>query len=141
VSIRVARITDQRSTPYTTVNRSKKCREETCTNVLQPPLTADALRKTGRCNDCALKYAMRVIRDLLDTDAIDDSEELLVLSAIIATKVVSSDLSNRSRRQLVNMFRDASQQIEAEKYADASFWRAFLGVKPARRVRKRDENV
>jgi hypothetical protein len=101
----------------------------------------NALRKTERCNDCALGYGIAVISDLLVTDTVDNSKELLLLSARIASKVVLSDLRKDDRRRLVSLFHNIARQIEAEKYVNTNPLGAFFGINTAREARKRDENV
>jgi hypothetical protein len=88
-----------------------------------------ALRKTGRCDGCALKHGIELIHDILGTSAAADSKELLLLSAQIAAKVDSSELDDDSRRRFAAIFRDVAYQIEAEAYADTGYLRALCDLK------------
>jgi hypothetical protein len=65
----------------------------------------------------------------LETNVAADPKELLLLSAQIATKVGSNDLSVNGRRRLAAVFHGVAYQIEAEAYANTSHWRAFWGMK------------
>src|SRR4051812_35219335 len=46
-------LTEELSQSYPRAIKSKKCSEETCDRVPQPPVHAKTFRKIGRCHKCA----------------------------------------------------------------------------------------
>jgi len=121
--------TQKRSQPYPSVTKPTKCREETCDRVPQPPMSAKTFRKTGRCRECAAKYGIGLIRELLDDSHENDTDELLALSVMIAIKFRKISLNDNDRRYFASTFRNIANQIEFSEDTHRSLWDAFLGRK------------
>ena len=133
--------TKERSNPYTHRHKPLKCREETCDRVPQTPIKAKTFRKNGRCRECAVKYGVSLIKDLVESDPNEDVDKLLSMAARTALDLPIKKLSDDKRRLYANVFRTIAFQIEAEITIDKSILRAFWRRKRTPKGHDAFENV
>ena len=131
----------ERPKPYTHGNKLSKCREESCDRVPQPPLKAKTFRKTGRCRECAVKYGVNLIKDLVESDPNEDVDRLLSMAARTALDLPTNDLSDERRRLFANVFRTVASRIEAEIIIDKSILSVFWKGRRAPKCHDATQNV
>lgn len=130
---------DNRTRPYPSIKKSTKCKE--CDRVPQSPKSAKTIRKTGRCHECAAKFGIDLIRELLDNGHENNAANFLALSAMIAIKFRKVSLSDDDSRHFASTFRDIANQIESRDDTRKSFWDAFWGRKTCMNIETGEDKV
>ena len=99
------------------------------------------IKRTGRCSDCAMKYGISIVKDLLETGFNDNVLEMLSLSVAIAIKLKTDDLDDSKRCKIASIFRSVAFLIENEPVSKGSLLDAFLGKTTRAQKKTGSDNV